>query len=1001
MAANPVAGRYRLTRKILAGDPRRGIPTLWQAEDAGDIYFIKAWRRRGDDRADIKALWNREIRGLTRLQGHPGASELFVRLHDLFNDDRNYYAVLNGGRRILLADAFHARSSHAWLTNLSEVARRRPLWEGLLRVAKALAMLHGGGTLHRSLTPNAVFVAPEGMGDFRLSGFEWSLRISGREGAAASVGRPQGLVAPELAGSAAEYSTATDWFDFGLVAAELLGAPVVALKNREGLRKTVSALSNLRDAERALVLRLLEEQSERRLASGEQVIDEIGQLVRDLGAVTAGLARSVVLAVRLGRDSALSRAVQQASGQNATADLPAAQRQWIAHDLRGDPRIVARALPRPQFVLRGEKLEYVVKAWNLNGVETWDIGFCEGVDVVPRPSPEDQSFGLGTRRLDIVHYPEARRTFHTIRDRAASWAKAFALPRPSAQLDFHLRDVHDFFRITQQVDTVLTAARICPVEVLYAEVGTSGTTVTITPREEPDRNLLAQHLELAPPSEQLRDWFKLGADDEDGPAQGTCQLLYRRTIDSENIAAKWRFHGGSDTTAGPMYRLRCAGTVAVRRGLMYLARDHGGTIAQIKRRHKAIEEMREHENLLHLLADPRGSAKRVGDSPPPARVPIKLDGSKTDALERLWGAQPSFAVQGPPGTGKTTLIQAFADRLLAADPSAQLLLTAHSHHTVDDVRAKLAKLFDKLPREDRPLMLRLGAESPDEHGVGLVTAALLRHLKKSELARRMPPSLAGRLDRVLPDDPGHDEAADIELRTLQMLVQDAANLTFSTMNAPELEELAARGRRFDWAVVEEAGKAHGFDMAATLQLSHRLLLIGDHFQLPPFNSQVFRKLLGDPLRVRKALQAGRQFAPRLVDPAIAEEEEGREPFAARCDRWRRTVNLFGRFFEASLGDDPERPGPAATLTDQHRMHPHIADLVGRVFYPNQDEEVGTILVSPPETHERFEAAPPFLTEPDSWLPAERVVWCDVPWRSPTECSRPPPRSGRLLPSWSS
>ncbi len=715
MPANLVAGRYRLTRKILAGDPRRGIPTLWQAEDAGDVYFIKAWRRRGDDRADIKALWNREIRGLTRLQGHPGASELFVRLHDLLNDERNYYAVVNGGRRILLSDALRSRNNYAWLTNLSEVGRRRPLWEGLLRVAKALAMLHGGGTLHRSLTSNAVFVAPDGMGDFRLSGFEWSLRISGRDGAAASVGRPQGLVAPELARLAAEYSTATDWFDFGMVAAELLGAPLSALRNREGLRNAVSALSNLRDAERALVLHLLDEQPERRPASGEQVVNEIDQLVRDLGAVTAGPARSVVLAVRLGQDSALSRAVQQASEQRATADLPAGQRQWIEHDLRGDPRIVARALPRPQFIIRGERLEYVVKAWNLNGVETWEVGFCEGVEALPKPSAEDQSFSLGTRRLDIVQYPDARRTFQTIRDRAVSWAKAFALPRAPARLDPHLRDIHDFFRITQQIDTVLTVARICPVEVLHADVGTSGTTVTITPREEADRNLLAQHLELPPPSEQLRDWFKLGADkldadSEDGPAQGTCQLLYRRTVDSEGISVKWRFQNGSDTPAGPFYRLRCAGTVPVRPGPMYLARDHGGTIAQIKRRHEAIEEMREHEDLLRLLVDPGGSARRVGDPLPPARVPIKLDESKTAALERLWGAQPSFAVQGPPGTGKTTLIQAFADRLLSADPSAQILLTAHSHHTVDDVRAKLAMLFDKLPSGERPLMLRLGAE---------------------------------------------------------------------------------------------------------------------------------------------------------------------------------------------------------------------------------------------------------------------------------------------------
>ena len=170
MSGYLVAGRYRLAKKILAGDPVRGIPALWQAEDAGDVYYVKAWRRRGDDRADIKALWNREVRGLTRLQGHPGAAELFVRLHDLISDDRNYYAVLNGGRRVLLSEALQDRSRCPWLTNLSEVGRRRPLWEGLLRIAKALAMLHGEGTLHRSLTATAVFVAPEGLGDFRLRG---------------------------------------------------------------------------------------------------------------------------------------------------------------------------------------------------------------------------------------------------------------------------------------------------------------------------------------------------------------------------------------------------------------------------------------------------------------------------------------------------------------------------------------------------------------------------------------------------------------------------------------------------------------------------------------------------------------------------------------------------------------------------------------------------------------------------------------------------------------
>ncbi len=66
------------------------------------------------------------------------------------------------------------------------------------------------------------------------------------------------------------------------------------------------------------------------------------------------------------------------------------------------------------------------------------------------------------------------------------------------------------------------------------------------------------------------------------------------------------------------------------------------------------------------------------------------------------------------------------------------------------------------------------------------------------------------------------------------------------------------------------------------------------------------------------------------------------------------------------------------------MHPDIADLVGKIFYPHPDEEVGTILVSPPETQKRFETPPPFLMEVDTWLPADRIVWCDVPWKQKTK-----------------
>jgi hypothetical protein len=93
---------------------------------------------------------------------------------------------------------------------------------------------------------------------------------------------------------------------------------------------------------------------------------------------------------------------------------------------------------------------------------------------------------------------------------------------------------------------------------------------------------------------------------------------------------------------------------------------------------------------------------------------------------------------------------------------------------------------------------------------------------------------------------------------------------------------------------------------------------------------------------------------------------------------RLMVTLFADVFEKSVAEDGGPIKPAATLTDQHRMHPHIADLVGKVFYP--DEDGGTILSSPEETHDDFRnTPPPFRIKPGSWLPDQKVVWCDVDW----------------------
>jgi Cdc6-like AAA superfamily ATPase len=94
-------------------------------------------------------------------------------------------------------------------------------------------------------------------------------------------------------------------------------------------------------------------------------------------------------------------------------------------------------------------------------------------------------------------------------------------------------------------------------------------------------------------------------------------------------------------------------------------------VAQLKRRHRAIESLRSHAGLLRLLERPEDVRQDVGgdasigdhDSSQAPRFG-ELDGSKRNALSAILSTQPIYALQGPPGTGKTHLLDAMVTDLL-------------------------------------------------------------------------------------------------------------------------------------------------------------------------------------------------------------------------------------------------------------------------------------------------------------------------------------------------
>ena len=150
-------------------------------------------------------------------------------------------------------------------------------------------------------------------------------------------------------------------------------------------------------------------------------------------------------------------------------------------------------------------------------------------------------------------------------------------------------------------------------------------------------------------------------------------------------------------------------------------------------------------------------------------------------------------------------------------------------------------MFRGVPKDAQPLAVRLGlrsegqyGEQGDEGSVERVSLSILRGAKTklNSLASRTALQdewleIVTDLERSLATQESTSTALDF-----CEIVKRGANITYCTTSAGDLEAIADATQSFDWTIIEEAGKAHGFDLALPLQAGHRWLLIGDHNATP-------------------------------------------------------------------------------------------------------------------------------------------------------------------------
>lgn len=300
-----------------------------------------------------------------------------------------------------------------------------------------------------------------------------------------------------------------------------------------------------------------------------------------------------------------------------------------------------------------------------------------------------------------------------------------------------------------------------------------------------------------------------------------------------------------------------------------------------------------------------GIKKPTKITPIPRKRLLKdLDKFKVQAIEKSLGMVPGdvLLVQGPPGSGKTRMIaqmakEIFGELYLLSSDKLQgneynlpkpVLILANTHRAADEVITKLATFKDLAP-----YVIRLESYSKDH----------------PELVK----------DFIIPNKVGYDSSfgtkadADLLVSILKkgIDIYKKAGIIVGTLGSVGNNLL--KGLKFQYVIVDEAGQAT--EPATLGALRHlcpkteseegypRIILVGDHKQLPPVISE-------------ETLEITPKVPKVLLEAGLTESDTMK-------------TSLFERLFRLWQ----TKSGNVIILSEQYRMNEAISRIVKNAFYP--------------------------------------------------------------------
>lgn len=335
-------------------------------------------------------------------------------------------------------------------------------------------------------------------------------------------------------------------------------------------------------------------------------------------------------------------------------------------------------------------------------------------------------------------------------------------------------------------------------------------------------------------------------------------------------------------------------------------------------------------NLSNFLFDPRYAREIDSDINQvmtvirTRQIESNMNDKQCEAVARAIEAKDIAFIQGPPGTGKTTVIAEIIWQEILRNPQCRILLTSQTNLAVDNALERLqgkrgirpirivkTSGEDNLKREGKRYLKPLMSDwenkpvpENSDNAVNLWIETILKEMSQSEKYA----AVLEQWQRDLQSKGAfiRKDFTQAYLRNVN-LVAATCSICGSKKFTEDYKFLFGENEEpeFDVVIMDEASKATPLEMSIPMVLGKKIILIGDHKQLPP--------MIDDDEVTDALIKIGRRD---LVEKLSNIKE-----------------SQFKRLFEAS---QKMRKSLVATLDTQYRMHEQIMNCISH-FYSDDIE----------------------------------------------------------------